>query len=103
MNIKCINSLKGHKGSIWQLCYSPYGTLIASCGNDKTVKIWQNKFNQWELVQVLSNHSRTVRCVSFSKSGSYLACGSFDSTVTIYFYDSENSKFVLVIFKINFK
>lgn len=32
----------GHKGPIYDVAFSPNGSLIASASKDETVKIWNN-------------------------------------------------------------
>jgi WD40 repeat protein len=35
--------LKGHIDEVWKLEWSPDGTMLASCGKDYTVIVWQLK------------------------------------------------------------
>ena len=35
--------LEGHDNSIWSLCYSDCLQLLYSCGEDKTIKLWDLK------------------------------------------------------------
>ena len=34
-------TLEGHESTVWSVCFNADGTRIASCSDDKTVKIWQ--------------------------------------------------------------
>jgi len=35
--------LMGHQGYVMRICYSPDGKTIASCSNDKTIKLWNSE------------------------------------------------------------
>ncbi|KAK5969708.1 WD domain G-beta repeat protein [Trichostrongylus colubriformis] len=65
-----------------------YGSsLLSSCGDDKTVRIWKEITNPLYLEcapSIDDSHSRAVRCVEFSHCGRYLASAGFDSCVVIY-------------------
>ena len=38
--IKCIETVSGHNDRVWDIKWNPGGTLLASCGTDKTIRIW---------------------------------------------------------------
>ena len=37
----CFATLQGHESTVWGVCFDTTGTRVASCSDDKTVKIWQ--------------------------------------------------------------
>lgn len=76
----------GHSDRVWQAAWSPSGQTLASCGGDKSIKIWeQTTSGKWECKATLDDaHNRTVRRVAWSPDGIFLAAASFDSTTSIW-------------------
>jgi len=85
-------ALQAHEDYCWSLAWSPDGKLLASCGSDKTIRIWNQRMGdeQWVCRQIIDGvPERTIRCVSFSPMGTFLAAASFDSTASIYEQDEQ--------------
>jgi WD40 repeat protein len=81
--VSLVASLAGHEDRVWCVAVSPDGSLIASCGGDKTIRIYSLRTHG--CISVLEgSHSRTIRCVTWSPSGSHIAAASFDGTVSIW-------------------
>jgi len=78
--------LHGHKGRVWNVAWHPEGHLLASCGDDKTVRVWGREGpNKWTCKTSLNEgHSRTIRSVTWSLCGKFLASASFDGTTSIW-------------------
>jgi WD40 repeat protein len=97
--MELVQVLEGHEEErVWHACFSPASTshlLLATCGADKTVRIWAASIadaasgastaQKWRCVSVLEEiQSRTIRACEFSPNGRYLACASFDATTVIW-------------------
>ena len=90
--------LAGHAGTVWCVAWSPDGKVLASCGSDKTIRIWgpsrgsggssgsSNASNvKYECVATLDEgQARTVRSLAWSPCGNYLASVSFDATTAVW-------------------
>ncbi|KAM4616739.1 putative cytosolic iron-sulfur protein assembly protein ciao1 isoform 1-T2 [Polymixia lowei] len=69
----------------WYVAWNPAGTLMASCGGDRAIRIWGREDGSWKCKDVLQDgHQRTVRKVAWSNCGNYLASASFDATTSIW-------------------
>src|SRR5262245_55562922 len=80
--------LKGHEGSVLGVSFSPDGKTLASCGRDKTIKIWV--VASGELKTTLIEHTGDVYDVLFSPKGDLLASGGKDKIIRL--WDSKTLK-----------
>ncbi|XP_059484140.1 probable cytosolic iron-sulfur protein assembly protein Ciao1 [Neocloeon triangulifer] len=79
--------LHGHKGRVWNVAWHPEGHFLASCGEDKSIRIWAREGQKWVCKTSLTEgHNRTIRAVSWSLCGKFLASASFDGTTSIWTY-----------------
>lgn len=85
-------TLTGHRGRVWNVCWHPNGTCLASCGEDKTIIIWGQQDSKWVVKTILTEgHTRTIREIAWSPCGNYIASASFDSTTAV--WDNKSGQF----------
>ncbi|KAI4327394.1 hypothetical protein L6164_019863 [Bauhinia variegata] len=86
-----IKTFAGHQGEVNCVKWDPTGSLLASCSDDITAKIWSLKHEKH--VHDLKDHSKEIYTIRWSPTGSgtnnpnkdlVLASASFDSTVKLW-------------------
>ncbi|VDM32802.1 unnamed protein product [Hydatigera taeniaeformis] len=79
-----LQTLSRHEERVWCVSWNNAGTILASCGEDKSVRLWVTEGPTWICAfSSTFDHVRTVRHVSWAPNDRYLAAASFDSTVSI--------------------
>ncbi len=81
-----------HDSYATNVSFSPDGTLLASTGNDKVIRIWD--LEKQEQVQVLVGHTAKVNTVAFSPDGTKIVSGAWDNTVHVWDVADGSSVFV---------
>ncbi|XP_059456619.1 WD40 repeat-containing protein HOS15 isoform X2 [Corylus avellana] len=86
-----IKTFAGHQGEVNCVKWDPTGSLLASCSDDITAKIWSMK--QDKFVHDLREHAKEIYTIRWSPTGPgtsnpnqqlVLASASFDSTVKLW-------------------
>ncbi len=76
--------LAEQRGSVNALSPSADGTLLATGGDDQTVRVLRLTGDTAEELAALGGHSSTIRSVSFDPTSSLLATGADDQTVRLW-------------------
>ncbi|VFQ90121.1 unnamed protein product [Cuscuta campestris] len=84
-------TFSGHQGEVNAIKWDPSGSLLASCSDDSTAKIWSSK--QDSCVHDLREHAKEIYTIRWSPTGPgtsnpnkqlMLASASFDSTIKLW-------------------
>lgn len=76
--------IKGKKTKVNALAFSCDGKILASAGDDGSIRLWNVDKGQNQDGQLLSGHNKAVTSISFSPNDKLLASGSKDYTVKIW-------------------
>ncbi|MBL8169118.1 MAG: protein kinase [Acidobacteria bacterium] len=71
-----------HDEAVYGVAFSPAGTLLATAGGDKLIRL-RDLAAQREIA-VFSGHTDLVECVAFSPDGELLASGSDDQSIRLW-------------------
>ena len=94
MNKYCVvKTYIDHLQPVNAVRWSPDGTCVASCSNDKKIKMYDIRSGR--IIQHYDAHSAPITSLSYHPSGKYLVSSSLDSSVKI--WDVFNSKILYTV------
>jgi WD40 repeat protein len=65
LNTECVHSFEAHGSSVTAVKFNATGSLLASGGLDRMVKLWNM---QGDCLKTLAEHSRYVNCIAINVS-----------------------------------
>jgi WD40 repeat protein len=75
----CIDTIKGHESTVWDIAFSRDGAFMASCSDDLLVKVWakNEEFEEKDYYCHISTlegyHDRPIYSCSWNFDGNFLA------------------------------
>ncbi|KZV86664.1 WD40 repeat-like protein [Exidia glandulosa HHB12029] len=78
-----VHRLSGHTDQVNQVAVSPNGSLVASCSNDRSIRLWDT-VTGLAFGAPLVGHSNFAKSVVFSPDGTRVVSGSDDGTIRVW-------------------
>jgi WD40 repeat protein len=79
---KELHQLEGHQGMVQALVFAPDRKMLASGGDDQSVRLWDVAGGKQ--LHKMTGHDKGIRLLAFSPDGRLLVSASFDNTVRVW-------------------
>ena len=89
--MEVIRTLKGHRGWITCLAFSPDGSQLAVAGEHGQLRVWDLNSEEEALPRLLPGHIGVVYGVAFNNDGSALASAGADQTIRLWDLSTPDS------------
>jgi eukaryotic-like serine/threonine-protein kinase len=81
-----VNTLKVQNGNVLAVAFVPDGKTLLSCGDDRTIRMWQLPSNETNSItsRVIGAHLDSVLCLAVSHDGTMAASGANDGSIKLW-------------------
>jgi WD40 repeat protein len=87
---QCFQTLKGHQANIGAIDISPDGKIIASAGEDQTIKLWQRETGK--LIYSFVGVNEPIQTLAISPNGKSIIAGGFDGRISQWQLETKQYK-----------